>query len=264
METQTSGVPYNPANVGITGGTIDGSSLNNGSGIVLMGFKHGIPVIGISSGSIAANGAISAITALPIAYPRAWCYFPANAVATVAAAGFRYCTFSTTTAGIAFLDTWDGTGLPTIPTSPTAVTDGKGAYTGVTGTITGFSFTLPAGAMGANGGIDLEFSTQFTSSVGTKLNAPRFGGTSLVSFNSTTTTGTLNKHRVFNSGNAAVQVAHALVHSNAALLVAGPFTSALAIDTSVAVTVDYQMTRNTATDNVVLQQVALLILSDGT
>src|SRR5690349_7786608 len=114
-------VGYDPTAVAITGGT----------GIPILLATGGIPLIGLSSGSVAANGAISAITALPAVYPSAYCYFPANALATSIAAGWYYCTFSTTTAGVAFLDPYTS-GIPTIPTSPTAVTDGRGAFTGHT------------------------------------------------------------------------------------------------------------------------------------
>jgi hypothetical protein len=46
------------------------------TGIEIIVAHTAIPFIHISSGSIAANGAISGITALPSAYPRAYCYFP--------------------------------------------------------------------------------------------------------------------------------------------------------------------------------------------
>jgi hypothetical protein len=120
------------------------------TGIEIIVAHTAIPFIHISSGSIAANGAISGITALPSAYPRAYCYFPANALATSISAGWYYCTFSTTTAGVAFLDTYTS-GVPTIPSSPTAVTDGKGAYTGDITERAGITLTVPAGAMGPNG-----------------------------------------------------------------------------------------------------------------
>lgn len=151
------GAIYNVSDVGINGslwrnnGTKWG--LVNGSAVLL---DSGMPFITVSSGSIAAGGALTGITALTVAYPKAWCYLPANAVATVAAAGYRYCTFSTTTAGTVFLNT-PGSTFPIIwPASPTAVTDGKGAFTGAGGgnaIIFLPTITLPASTLGINGKI---------------------------------------------------------------------------------------------------------------
>jgi hypothetical protein len=255
---------FNAGSVAITGGTIDGSSLNNGSGIPVIGFKSGIPLIAISTGSIAANGAISAITALPRIYPKAYCYFPANAVATVASAGYYYCTFSTTTAGTAFLDTYSGTGMPVIPSSPTPVTDGKGAYTGVTSALTMFAYSLPAGAMGANGSVEINIETAANNSAGTKSQTPRFGGTNLANFNLTTQLTVSHRYLVTNSGATNSQVVGSLVAFNASLQSAGSLTTAYAIDTTAIVTIDFIGTRNTATDNHIIEQVSVLIRSDGT
>src|SRR4051812_35901061 len=117
-------------------------SATGGTGVPIILSAGGIPFIALSSGSVAANGAISAISGLNAIYPNAYCWFPANIVATVAAAGWRYCTFSSTTAGVAFLDTYTS-GKATIPASPTAVTDGKGAFTGEIAEIAGLTITIP-------------------------------------------------------------------------------------------------------------------------
>jgi hypothetical protein len=134
------------------GGTIGGTTFSAtypNSGVETVLYMGGVPFIGLSSGSVAANGVISAITALPAIYPDAYCYFPANALATAIAAGWYYCTFSTTTAGVAFLNTYTS-GAATIPASPTAVSDGKGAFLGDTAEEFGPTITVPPLGVGSS------------------------------------------------------------------------------------------------------------------
>lgn len=251
----------NAASVGITGGTIDGSSLDSGSGIPTILGKSSIPFIHISSGSIAANGAISGITALNRAIPRAYCWFPANAVATVAAAGWRYCTFSTTTAGVAFLDTYSS-GQPTIPSSPTAVTDGKGAYTSDTAEHTGPTYNMPASAMGANGQILTDTYWHASGAGGTKTPKVKIGGTTLQSSAIAQANFPANVRAFFaNQGNTSAQV------SNALLFVAGGMSNAQGVgteDTGTILAVARTLTKAVATDNFILEGYTDLLLSDGT
>lgn len=135
----------------------------------------GIPLIGLSSGSVAAGGAISAITALPYIVPAAYCYFPANILAPAIAAGWYYCTFSSTTAGTAFLNTYTSD-TPTIPASPTAVTAGQGAFTGDTGEEFGVTITLPANSLGTTGRVRVIASTLQTSNANAKTLRLRWSG----------------------------------------------------------------------------------------
>lgn len=132
----------NAANVAITGGTISGATLSTTPGAVNILNQGGIPFISAPTGTITAPGAITLGTALPAIYPDGYCFLPANAVATVASAGWYYCTFSSTTVGTVFLNTYTS-GAATIPSSPTAVTDGKGAYTGDTGEEFGLTLNVP-------------------------------------------------------------------------------------------------------------------------
>jgi hypothetical protein len=128
-------------------------ALSRASGGQTKLLSAGLPLIIVPTGTVAANGVITLGTALGRVIPKAMCGWPANAVATVAAAGFRYCEFTTTTVGQAYLDTYSGTGTPTVPASPTIVTDGKGAYTGLTTAQTLYTATLPGGALGLNGSL---------------------------------------------------------------------------------------------------------------
>ena len=160
VATVATGAIYNVSDAGINGSLWRNNGTKwapvNGS-VVLM--QSGMPWINLSSGSVSSVGAISGITALRYAYPKAWCYFPANALATTIAAGWYYCTFSTTSAGTAFLNQPSSTFPVVWPASPTAVTDGKGAYTSAaTGNaiLRTPTFTIPAGSMGINGMVVIE------------------------------------------------------------------------------------------------------------
>lgn len=211
----------------------------------------GIPLIGLSSGSVSSTGVISGITALPLAYPSAFCYFPANILATTIAAGWYYCTFSTTTAGIAFLNTYTS-GTPTSPASPTAVTDGKGAFTGVITEIFGHTITVPANAMGANGAIRVvvsaaannnadgkTLSLRFSGNAGPQLiiqsvaSQPQAGGTFLIS----------------NTGATNAQLSSAPSFCGTVPTTASALGTA---DTTAATTVVLSTQRATATDNLII------------
>lgn len=240
----------NPANVAITGGSITGTN------VPYYLAKSSIPLIGLSTGSVAANGAISGITALPAAYPHAFCYFPANTLATVSAAGWYYCTFSTTTAGTAFLNSWTpGTAPPTVPTSPTAVTDGKGAFTGVT-TEQGVIIPVAANAIGPNGLLEVWVRIGNNNSAGTKTLRCRLGGaagTAYLAPSLTTTTTTEYLVVMGNAGVAGAQNGSVTGTVGTGTASASSITTS-AVDTTAATDVRLTFTRNTATDNAVIEQ----------
>lgn len=267
------------ANVAITGGTITGitdlavadggtgastaktAAVNLGVPYILA--KGGIPFIHLSSGSVAANGAISGITALPVAYPNAYCYFPANVLATAIAAGWYYCTFSTTTAGVAFLDTYTS-GVPTIPGSPTAVTDGKGAFTGDTGERAGPSITLPANSLGVNGKIEIRFDAYGNNSAGAKTFRSRWDGLGGTAFAAVIATTQLQHQGLFRIWNAG-----ATNKNHGSGTMAGPTTSLGGavtlgtIDSTASTTVVLSIQKATATDNAILEGWEIQISANG-
>jgi hypothetical protein len=232
------------------------------AGVPYILVKAGIPFISLSSGSVAAGGGISGITALPVAYPRAYCYFPANALAAAITAGWYYCTFSTTTAGTAFLDTYTS-GMPTIPASPTPVVAGQGAYTGDTGEEFGPTITIPAGAMGANGAVQWQDSITVNNTANAKTCRLRFsgsGGTVVNSQNAISVTGTSSIVEGINNGVATSQTwAHL-----AGTLAAGSPAVYTAVNTANASSVVKSLQKATATDNIVLEFFTMLLLSTGT
>lgn len=243
---------YNPAAVAITGGN---------TLFLPPSAKGGIPLIALSSGSVSAAGAISAITALPIAYPAAYCWFPANILAGAIAAAWRYCTFASTTTGTAFLDTYT-IGVPTIPASPTAVTAGQGAFTGVIGELFAQTFTIPANALGINGQIVGWFQGQQNSTANNKVFRAHYsgtGGTILYALNQVSTAKAAGGQFVItNAGVTNVQTAgvlslHASPDNNNA-------PAGLGVDTTVATTVVFSMEKALATDNMITQSAVVGVL----
>ena len=118
--------------------------------------KTAIPFIAFSSWTMGANGALSLSVALPVAYPAAFVYFPADAIATGVPAGYYYTTFSSTTSGTVYNNRYTS-GKPVIPASPTAFSTTAGSVTTqITTAITGPNIVLPGGSLGPNGYINIE------------------------------------------------------------------------------------------------------------
>lgn len=226
--------------------------------------KSSIPFIALSSGSVAANGVISAITALPLAYPSAYCWFPANILATSIAAGWYYCTFSTTSAGIAFLDTYTS-GIPTIPANPTAVSDGKGAFTGATTELAGPTITVPANAIGANGQLRVTSTWASNNNANAKVGRIRFsgsGGNQALQITLTSSVDGWGDVIISNAGATNSQNCSGVssISTNTS-----PFAATIsAVDTTAATTIVHSLIHTTATDNVVLVAWHDILLSDGT
>lgn len=127
-----------------------------------------IPFISFSSWTFGSNGALTLAVALPTAYPAAYVYFPADAIATGVPAGWYYTTFSTTTAGTVFNNRYTS-GQPVIPASPTAFATSAGSVVAqVTSAVTAVNFTLPGGSLGINGQINTEALWQSNNSAQTK------------------------------------------------------------------------------------------------
>lgn len=250
--------------VAITGGTITGITdlavADGGTGASTaagaaanLAYPHvimrgGVPLIGLSSGSVAANGAISGITALPAIYPNAYCYFPANALATAIAAGWYYCTFSSTTAGVAFLDTYTS-GVSAIPGSPAAVIDGRGAFTGDTGEEF-MQFTIPA--LGINSATRWSIYTNQINNANVKTVRVRLSGTAGTIFLASAVASMARSGFIGiiqNEGATGKQFAYAVALNNSTAITGD--TLGL-IDTSVSTTGVISLQRATATDNIVL------------
>ena len=239
-------------------------AITTAKGLPVLLAKGGIPLIGLSSGSISAPGAISGITALPVAYPDAFCYVPANAVATVAAAGYYYCQFTTTTAGTICLNTYTS-GVPTIPAGGcTPVTDGKGAFTGDTGEEFGPTITLPANSLGANGAARIALGSAQTNNANVKTLRLRWStsaGTIFVAQPVTSTVASGMVATISNTGTAAKNLSTVQASFGAAPTTVGVLGT---IDSTASTTLVLSQQRATATDNVVILPPTFEVLSDGT
>jgi hypothetical protein len=142
----------------------------------------GLPFIYPTSGTVGNNGALSGITAVPIAYPSCWMYMPANAIFSGSTAGWYYCTMSSTTAGTLFNNTVSAlfatpTGSTAIPATPVAfVTTGPGAFTQSTAEAPWMTWTLPAGLFTANSELTITYRASCANNANAKKVSLYFGG----------------------------------------------------------------------------------------
>lgn len=146
--------------------------------------QSNIPLVLPSSGAIGNNGALTGLTALPIAYgstaangPGAYMSFPAGAIAAgvPAVQTFYWVVMSSATAGTIFNNTYVS-GTPTIPASPAPfVTTGPGAYTQVLTAVPLYVLTVPGNTLGPNDTVEIEFVANLNSSASNKNISARFG-----------------------------------------------------------------------------------------
>jgi hypothetical protein len=87
-----------------------------------------------------------------------WCYLPANFGGKTYPAGWYWAVFSSDTAGILYMDTYQS-GIPLRPSTPTPFpVNLSGWLTTTTSEITGpTGFVLPGGSMGPNGSLKIHF-----------------------------------------------------------------------------------------------------------
>jgi hypothetical protein len=156
---------------------------------VLSLLQTAFPMILPSSGTIGNNGALSGLTALPVAYTSCYMWFPANAIVAGSAAGMYYVVMSSTTAGTIKNNTYTF-GQPNIPASPIAFsTTGPGAYTQTTNAdITLLSVNVLANSMGISGGLLPMVLCLNNNSVGNKIHKYKLGSFQIASTTNTTTT----------------------------------------------------------------------------
>lgn len=154
--------------------------------------QSAVPVILAPNGTVAADGAITLVTALPTTYSGgAWVRLPAGAVVG-GLAGLYWIVFSSTTVGAVktlFVDPATPF-TPYVPSVGLVVAVGSGvAYTQTTGAdITLANITVPGGMMGLNGVLRSQPDMTNNNSVGSKTLATKFGGTLIGSSASTTLT----------------------------------------------------------------------------
>ncbi len=143
----------------------------------------GIPFILLSSWTFGANGGLTLAVGLPnSSITVAYCYFPANAIATGVPAGWYYTTFSSTTVGIVYNNTYT-TGVPVIPASPTAFATSAGSVTAqITTVVQAQNATLPGGSLGNNGRVRAYSLFQANNSAASKVASMTIGGGQITTF----------------------------------------------------------------------------------
>ena len=149
----------------------NGVSWNPVGGVINL-FQNGIPVCIPPNGTITTTtGALTLGTALDNTYPAIYMWFPAGAW-TGSSAGMYYVSMTSTTAGTVYSNQYTG-GTPTIPTSPTLVTTGSGAYTQTTGVaLSLLSYPMPANIMGINGKLNTSVTFSAANTAGSKKITP--------------------------------------------------------------------------------------------
>lgn len=216
-----------------------------------------IPFILAPNGSIADNGVITLGTALPLIYSRAFVYLPAGAIYTASPAGWYYATFSSTTVGVVYANTYT-TGQPKFPTTPTAhVTTGPGSYTQVTAAVTAQNALVPAKITGVDGALVFSESFSYPANTNTKTISRLCGGISISS--SVRTGGTAVNDaftgRVKNRGEYTKQNVSS---SSEATFSSTSAPVQASIDLSVAALWENRLQLGVATDYIVMESVSLV------
>ena len=209
-----------------------------------------IPFIITSSGSIADNGALTGVTALPATFSAgAYCYFPANAISAGSAAGWYWTKFSSTTAGTIYNSTYT-TGIPTAGTDTAFATTGPGAYVGVI-TEQGITIPVAAGLLGSKGAIIAQIAYGATNNANAKTARLRFGGSGGTLYRdvSTASLTIFEDYRTIRNLTSASQIGH-----SAGLLPFTAGTSAVtsSVDTSAASELYVSATHAIVTDNAII------------
>jgi hypothetical protein len=198
--------------------------------------QGGIPMIHQSSGSIAANGALTLTTALDQTYPNCFMYFIVNAVFSGSAAGWYYVVMSSTTLGTIYNNVY-ASGTPAIPASPTPiVAAGPGAYTQQTFNTNALSVVIPGGAMLTNGVIEIEMQLGCVNNANAKNPFLLWGGSGVLGIGLANTPSLEYLLKIRNQGKTNRQ-AYTQTFSDGQQSIA---VSYLNVDTTVAQTVQFQ------------------------
>lgn len=228
-----------------------------GYGIPQVLAQSGIAFVLPSSGSVAANGNLSGLTAFNTSYGWCYCYFPAGAVFAGSVAGWYLTNLTGATVGTIYNNTYTS-GQPRIPAIPTPiVAAGPGAYTQTTAIdIPGPSAIVPAGAMGANGALYWERATNNNNTAGTKSYATFFGALSISAASQTTNPYAGAIGTIKNRGSASAQ--HALNSQNGDAGSAGGMKY-LTIDTTQPQVISHTLKLAVATDYCVIETFAFYL-----
>lgn len=152
-------------------------------------FQWGVPVIAPSSCTMGANGAFTAMTAVPAGFVgNCWLILPAGYVTAAQLAGVFAATLSSTTAGTIFNNTL-ASGAPTLANFPASLTPfvaTAGTGTQISTIQAAITLTIPANSFGADGAMEFRLRCFFTNNADVKtvtatLGASTFIGAALAS-----------------------------------------------------------------------------------
>jgi hypothetical protein len=224
--------------------------------------QSGTPIAVPSSGSVAANGAVTLTTAMPINYGAIWLYFPAGALFTASTAGFYYCVMSSTSAATAY-NIRLTSGTPYVPTA-TALTAGAivaagpGAYTQTTGSqLDAVTISVPGGALGPNGWLTWWSELTAPNNANAKAVWHTFGGTNLGNATITTATALRVSKMLANRGSQAAQF---LSQLSTGFSTTGSPAANLTVDTTNAQSFVTRLQLTVDTDYLVLEAQSATVL----
>jgi hypothetical protein len=237
----------NQAAVAITGGSITGVS-----GVPVKLSQWATPVFIAPSGTMGNNGAITLGTALDRTYSEGiWLYLPAGAVAAgePAAAAFRWCVMSSTTAGTVYNDTsYTGSGVPSDGTTTAYVTTGPGAFTGVTAATVSLTVTVPANTLGATGAIFADWGVNHNGAAGNKTYEVLYSTTAGTNYGwvgSTQGSGTVARTVIRNKTTGTQSGGTTILYNGGAVASGIKFGAS---DTTASTTIVFRLTNATATN----------------
>lgn len=213
----------------------------------------GIPFIKASSGSMADNGAVSAMTALPKTYSNgAYLYLPANAISAGSSAGWYWFIASSTTAGTVYNCQPPSSGAASICTNTAFATTGPGAFTGATGVVNAVTIPVPANLMGVNGRVEASASWVQNGTAGNKSPSLLWGGIGCYIVTFTTQINSVFDCTITNRGINTVQSVGYRYTTNVASVAIMAATDGTETTTA-AVNLIFRVNCGTATDHLILE-----------
>nr|WP_294525697.1 hypothetical protein [uncultured Rhodopila sp.] len=219
--------------------------------------QTGIPFVVSSSGTMANNGALSAVVAMPRTIGNSYAYFPANTICTSNAAGFYWTEWGSTTAATVYNNVYAG-GQPEVVASPTAFSCTAGTFTQTTTQVQSVSVTVPAGSMGVNGALEGIMLIEPVNNGNTKYTVWKLGGSQLGAFGVSAVAAAGGCFWITNQGLATAQISPPSTSCSANL---GGALNTGSVNTANAQTLQINMQIGTAsTDYLILDSVSLKLV----
>jgi hypothetical protein len=219
--------------------------------------QSGVPVGIAPNGTVATNGAITLVTALPRIYSSGiWVYLPAGSVSG-GAAGLYWCVMSSVTVGQVytnFADTSQGF-VPYIPTGTLVNAVGSNAaYTQITNTdIVIIAVTVPANSLGLSGRYRDQVFYEFPNNANGKIYKAQFGGYQFKVNNTTGVTSASIVGGFANKGVAGSQSSQTPPYSTNGLGTSTTFGADLSADTTINNFVTYTANLAVASDYIIIE-----------